>query len=534
MKILDIIADDSLNEGGFLSKFGIGGIDKYLEKKAAERALAAIEKKYANDIVRQKAAKDIAERYAKLLADAEAAGTPRIKGGLTDLEDLLKDAAKNPNHPTLSNNRYYEDTAFMQMVDDLAEARKTQMVRDIQNPPAPPKEKKPKDSDKEAGKAKDEPKASPAAGAVNTTKEIIKENEEVRKRVSERIKWITTTYRFMLGGQFALILAEWGQEESTIEAQSRLGKIPESDAPYFPPVTTPGVAVSSNAQYATQWKWGALKTDIPYSYDNETARVQCWEDWRKGMNSQTLWQKISAFTGSIIISGKLISVAGKTKWMTDFAKWLDEMDKNTGVIKKTLGMAALGATALLNKGGQLIFVHKMSSDDMNEAFKTVMMGNLLETVPEAAKKAIGVAFDSTILHQGAFLMIATLIKNILGVTGNVIPPRTKEAEPKSNVDAANPMQKDPSQTGNPPGSPVDKTDSSNTQKPAEQPPEDPAKAPASAPIDNTPVGRGKAFSAAKNAGQPSVVINGVTYKTDDFKSDGKYWTNDDGVSFLKY
>jgi hypothetical protein len=30
------------------------------------------------------------------------------------------------------------------------------------------------------------------------------------------------------------------------------------------------------------------------------------------------------------------------------------------------------------------------------------------------------------------------------------------------------------------------------------------------------------------------VINGVTYKTDDFKSDGKYWTNDDGVSFLKY
>ena len=511
MKILDIISEDkALTEGALANWFKRPFVD-YMEQRAATKLIAEIEKKYADDIAKQTACKELSEKYGKYLAERELAGQTPIP-----LERLI---LKQKEYRGTS---FAKDPEFIELTTKLAQVKKTQYLKDGAQ------------AGKEAGKAKDEPSASPAAGAVSTTSKNIDENELIRNRVSERIKWITTTYRFMLGGQFALILAEWGQEESTIEAQSRLGKIPESDAPYFPPVTTPGVAVSSNAQYATQWKWGAIKTDIPYSYDNETARVQCWEDWRKGMNSQTLWQKIGAFGGSIIVSGKLISAIGRTKWITDFAKWLDAMDKNTGAIKKTLGMAALGATALLNKGGQLIFVHKMSSDDMNEAFKTVMMGNLLETVPEAAKKAIGVAFDSTVLHQGTLLMIANLIKNLLGVSGNVIPPRTKEAEPTSDVDAANPMQQDPSQTSKPPASPVDKTDSSNTQKPAEQPPEAPAKAPASAPIDNTPVGRGKAFSAAKNAGQPTVVINGVTYKTDEFKLDGKYWTNDDGVSFLKY
>lgn len=511
MKILDIIAEDkSLNEGAW-SKWFTQPIEDYLARRAAAKLIAEIEKKYAKDLAKQTACKELSEKYGKYLAERELAGQSPIP-----LERLIL------KQKEYAGSSFAKDPEFIELTTKLAQIKKAQYLKDGAQ------------AGKEAGKAKTEPSSSPAAGSISTTAKNIEENELIRKRVSERIKWISTTYKFFLGAQFALIIAEWGQEDSTIEAQARLGRIPESDAPYFPPVTTPGVAVTSDAKYATQWKMGAIKTDTPYSYDNEVGRIQCWEDWRRGMNSQTLWQKMGAFGGSIIVSGKLISAVGRTKWITDFAKWLDAMDKNTGAIKKTLGMSLLGATALLNKGGQLIFVHKMSSDDMNEAFKTVMMGNLLETVPEAAKKAIGVAFDSTVLHQGALLMIANLIKNILGVSGNAIPPRTKEADPTSNVDAANPMQKDPSQTTNPEVS-VDQTDSSTAQKPAEPPPpEAPAKAPASAPVDNTPVGRGKAFSAAKNASQPTVVINGVTYKTDDFKSDGKYWTNDDGVSFLKY
>jgi hypothetical protein len=505
MKILDIISEDkALNEGAWTKWFTRPFTD-YMEKRAAAKLIAEIEKKYANDIAKQTACKELSEKYGKYLAERELAGQKPIP-----LERLILKQEK------YAGTSFASDAEFIDLTTRLAQIKKTQYLKDGAQ------------AGKDAGKT--EPGSSPAAGSVTTTVKNIEDNEELRKRVSERIKWITTTYRFMLGGQFALILAEWGQEDSTIEAQARLGKIPESDAPYFPPVTTPGVAVSSNAQYATQWKMGAIKTNVPYSYDNETARVQCWEDWRRGMNSQTLWQKIGAFTGSIIISGKLISVAGKTKWMTDFAKWLDAMDKNTGVMKKTLGMTLLGATALLNKAGQLIFVNKMSSDEMNEVFKSVMMGNLLETVPEAAKRAIGVAFDSTVLHQGAILIIANMIKNLLGVSGNVIPPRTKEADPTSDVDAADPMQQDPSQKSKPPESPVDKTDSSNSA-PEKQP---------EAPATNTPVvgttatDQHKAFSAAKNAGQPTVVINGVTYYTNEFKSDGKYWTNDDGKSFLKY
>jgi hypothetical protein len=257
------------------------------------------------------------------------------------------------------------------------------------------------------------------------------------------------------------------------------------------------------------------------------------------MNSQTLWQKIGAFTGSIIISGKLISVAGKTKWMTDFAKWLDAMDKNTGVMKKTLGMTLLGATALLNKAGQLIFVHKMSSDDMNEVFKTVMMGNLTETLPEAARKTIGIAFDSTVLHQGALLIIANMIKNILGVTGNVIPPRTVDtSDPTSDVDAANPMQKDRSQQGN--NTPVDQTDSTGKQSAPVANPEEKKTTPEKQAADNTrpedssTAGRGAKFSAAKEAGADTVVIGGVTYQTADFVDAGRYWRNNKtGESFLK-
>ena len=510
MKILDIIAEDkSLNEGAF-SKWFLRPFTDYMERRAAAKLIAEIEKKYANDIAKQTACKELSEKYGKYLAERELAGQSPIP-----LERLIL------KQKEYAGSSFAKDAEFIELTTRLAQIKKTQYLKDGAQ------------AGKGAGKT--EPGSSPAAGSVTTTVKNIEDNEELRKRVSERIKWITTTYRFMLGAQFALILAEWGQEDSTIEAQARLGKIPESDAPYFPPVTTPGVAVSSDAQYATQWKMGAIKTNVPYSYDNETARVQCWEDWRRGMNSQTLWQKIGAFTGSIIISGKLISVAGKTKWMTDFAKWLDAMDKNTGVMKKTLGMTLLGATALLNKAGQLIFVNKMSSDEMNEVFKSVMMGNLLETVPEAAKRAIGVAFDSTVLHQGAILVIANMIKNLLGVSGNVIPPRTKEAEPTSDVDAANPMQPDPSQTSKPPASPVDKTDSSGgavvTPKDKKEP--ELPKVTSQDVFNDTRAGRGRAVTNAKATGAPTVIIGGKTYKTSDFSEVDGEWVTNDGYALPK-
>jgi hypothetical protein len=513
MKILDIISEDNaLNEGGITQWFK-RPFEDFLEKRAAAMLIKQIEKKYANDLAKQTACKDLSEKYGKYLAERELAGQTPIP-----LERLI---LKQPEYRGTS---FATDQEFIDLTTRLAQFKKTQYLKDGAQ------------AGKEAGKAKDEPNASPATGSVKATEDIIKANEELRKRVSERIKWITTTYRWFLAASLGKILWDWDEEHSTIEAQAKTGEIPESDAPYFPPVVTKGVAVSSNAKYATQWHWAnAFKTDIPYTYDNVYARVQSWKDWRLGMADQTAWGRVSAWAGSIFASAKVVEKLGKTGWITDFAKWLDAMDKNTGIIKKTIGMGILGGVSLLNRTGQLIFVNKMSSDDMHDVFKAILVGNLTETLPEAARKTIEAGLAGTIPHQVAFVVVAKAFKAILDSSGNTVPPRTKEAEPKntSDVDAANPMQQDPSQRN----TPVDQTDSNGTvSKPAEKKagPEN-KEAPKAAPEDNTPAGRGQRFSNAKENGEATVTINGKTYTTADFKEDGKYWTNDKtGESFLRY
>jgi hypothetical protein len=132
-----------------------------------------------------------------------------------------------------------------------------------------------------------------------------------------------------------------------------------------------------------------------------------------------------------------------------------------------------------------------------------------------------------------------MIKNILGATGNVIPPRTVDtSDPTSDVDAANPMQKDPSQQGN--NTPVDQTDSTVKQSEPVAKPEEKNTTPEKKAADNTrpedssTAGRGAKFTAAKEAGAATVVIGGVTYQTADFVDAGRYWRNNKtGESFLK-
>jgi len=513
MKIIDIISEDkALNEGAW-TKWFTRPIEDYLERRAAAKLIAEIEKKYAKDIAKQTACKELSEKYGKYLAERELAGQSPIP-----LERLIL------KQKEYAGTSFAKDAEFIDLTTRLAQVKKTQYLKD----------------GAQAGKAKDTTGASPVSGAVATTEDIIKRNEEVRKRVSERIKWINTTYKGFLGAQLLLILYDYDEEINTIDGQAMLGKIPASDVKYFPPVTTPGVAVTSDAKYATQWHlWGSMKTDIPYSYDNEISRIRSWQDWRDGMALQTMWQKFGAFAGSIWASGKLISKLGKTGWITDFAKWLDAMDKNTGVVKRFLGMAALSAASLLNKTGQLIFVNKMSSDDMNEVFKAILVGNLTETLPEAARKTIEAGFTGIIPHQVALLAAAKLIKSIVGATGNAVPPRTLDtSDPTSDVDAANPMQKDPSQQGN--NTSVDQTDSTVKQSEPVAKPEEKNTTPEKKAADNTrpedssTAGRGAKFSAAKEAGAATVVIGGVTYQTADFVDAGRYWKNNKtGESFLK-
>jgi hypothetical protein len=528
MKIIDIIADESLYEGGASSRIArLLGLDTYIERKAAERALAAIEKKYANDIVRKNAAKDVAERYAKLLADAEVAGTPRYKGGLKDIEDLLKDAAKNPNHPTLRNNRYYEDVEFMKMVDDLAEARKTQMIRDIQNPPAPPKEKKPKD-EKAKGETSKVTKAEVAA-----TDEIVEKSKKSGLAVSSWITMITglTQFGFFAEGWINDIYREYERDLATNLSNLKNGVFSPGDEQFFPPVKTQGTPVSSIGE-AFYFENDQKKFFV---YDTETKRMFSYHAWRDSTARTLLWSKTTRYgaswtfttvISSFTLGGKLLMFQKMSKVFSELSgkwKWLRWPGYTLDIIIASLSTYAKDKLAEL-----------MAGDKIDEAMRSLVFHKIDSWGPLVSQT--GANIDKSLEgHKQAVLILGWVVLKIEELLGVGIEPRTAQDRPEAGptVPVANPNEKDPSQKGKQ----VDQTDSNGTTPaPVAKPEEKTTKqdAPNIPSEDNSTAGRAAKFSAAMDAGAAEVVIGRRTYKTADFVDSGRYWTNPKtGESFLK-
>jgi hypothetical protein len=119
MKILDIIAEDkSLNEGA-LSKWFTRHFTDFMERRAAAKLIAEIEKKYANDLAKQTACKELSEKYGKYLAERELAGQSPIP-----LERLIL------KQKEYAGTSFAKDPEFIDLTTRLAQVKKTQYLKD--------------------------------------------------------------------------------------------------------------------------------------------------------------------------------------------------------------------------------------------------------------------------------------------------------------------------------------------------------------------------------------------------------------------
>ena len=530
MKILDIIAGNKSLDEGVLSRLGGDAIERYMEKRAAEAIVRQIEKQYAGDAVKQKAAKDLADRYAKVLLDAEQAGTPVNKGGIADLTSRLENISKDPKHPYYGT-KYHEDPKFVELVDRLAEARKVQIAREAEKAAADAGKPKPEEGN---GKPKEEPKSKAPKEEVGKTEEHLNQSAKEGKMVGDSVRavkyWASATLGLVGLGE---IERDYDQDMADIKAQFDTETIGKSDAPYFPPVVTEGVPVSSIVEYAYYIDSSGKKQ--PYVYETKLGRLRSWRDWREANAGLTKYTRMAQFLVAWGVGAGTLWPLSKLKWLAELAKKID-VSKSAGPIKRGLSMSLQSLIATLNTGGAMWFAREMGKRDMNDALRNIIWNDLSSYYP-AADKIWSAAGASTMGHTAAIAAVIYAGKKALEIAGLGVKPRVAEPGDNTtttNVPAANPNDQDPSQRK---PTDVDKTDSTETGPKPPAPANKPEKKeqPRVAPEDNTPAGRGQRFSTAKENGESTVTINGKTYNTADFKEDGKYWTNDKtGESFLRY
>jgi hypothetical protein len=415
------------------------------------------------------------------------------------------------------------------MVDDLAEARKTQMIRDIQNPPAPPKEKKPKDE-----KAKGETSKVTKAQVVETD-EIVDKTKKGTLSVKNWITILAGLAQAGLGidGWLRGIEYEHSKDLKTNQSNLDKGELSPGDEQFFPPVTTEGTPVSSTGE-AFYFKDGEKKF---YVYDTALKRLLAGKAWRDAKANQLVrTQRVMffsswAFTSALSAAG--LGLAGKLGMFSRFTKAFGSVAKDN-IWMQLPSHAIEIAIAGLSTYAKDKLARTMSSDDMNEAMGKLILTDTSTWGPVVSKT--GDNIDQSLEgHDWAARTIAKIALGIGDILGLGVEPRTAPSRPAvgPNVPAANPNEKDPSQKV----TPVDQTDSKGTTPaPVAKPEEKTTKqdAPNKPSEDNSTAGRGAKFSAAMDAGAAEVVIGGRTYKTADFVDSGRYWTNPKtGESFLK-
>jgi outer membrane biosynthesis protein TonB len=509
MKILDIISEDNtLNEGSIANWFKRPFADM-LERRAAAQIVKEIEKKYATDLAKQTACKNLSEQYGKYLAERELAGQTPIP-----LERLIL------KQKEYAGTSFATDREFIDLTTRLAQVKKTQYLKDGAR------------AGEEAGKAGAKTGSSTDVAA---TEAAVKDIEKQKGMVGDTVRLVRNWGVGVLGlAGLVEIERDYDTDMKTIEAQFATEELGE-DAVYFPQVKQEGTPVSSVEQYAYYIEETTGKQHA-FVYETKLQRLRAWKAWRESKARLTKFTRIAAYLVAWGVGAGTLWPLSKLKWLKELAKKID-VSNSAGPIKTGLSMTAQALIATLNTAGAAWFAREMGSEKMNDAIRQIIWNDLSSYYP-AAGKIWDAAGASTMGHTAAIGLFVWAGNKALELTGLGTKPRTTTNEPPetSNVPSANPMDQDPTTKKKP----IDQSDS--TENPVEKEKETPVvkpvekekEAPKPRPEDNTPYGRGQKFSAAKEAGESTVVINGKTYNTADFKDDGKYWTNPaTGESFLK-
>ena len=507
MKILDIIAEDkSLTEGSLVNWFKRPFTD-YLERRAAAKLVAEIEKKYAKDLAKQTACKDLSEKYGKYLAERELAGQTPIP-----LERLI---LKQKEYRGTS---FASDAEFIDLTTRLAHVKKTQFLKD----------------GAQAGKATPSPSSSPASGAVATTEEIIEKSKKSGIAISTWITMITglTQFGFFVQGWYKDLYSEYIMDLKTNLANLNKGEFSPGDEQFFPPVTTQGTPVSS-IRDAFVFVDG---NKTFFVYDTDLKRMLAYKTWRDTTAQTLFWSKsfryIASWSFTSVISG--FTLGGKLLMFQKLSKIFSEFGSKWKWLRWP-GYILDVTIAGLSTYAKDELAETMSGDKIDAAMRTLVLHKIDTWGPlvDQTGRNIDQALEG---HKNAALFLGWVGLRIEELMGAGIEPRTAPSRPavSTDVPAANPSKKDPSQ----PGKQVDQTDSNGTTTPAPvAKPEEKTKkqdAPNIPSEDNTAAGRGAKFTQAKDAGAATVVIGGKTYKTADFDDQGGYWTNrDTGESFVK-
>jgi hypothetical protein len=501
MKILDIISEDkALNEGGLWTKWFARPIEEYLEKRAAAKLIAEIEKKYAKDIAKQTACKDLSEKYGKYLAERELAGQSPIP-----LERLIL------KQKEYAGTSFAKDAEFIELTTRLAQIKKTQYLKD----------------GAQAGKAADDGvEAGKNTGvrvgkeAIDATDELVKKKKQMFEFVNDRGTVINAAYYTVIAAEYVNIWARYQKDVNTTTDALKKGKIPDADVKGWP-VANNGETVTTDLKQGIGIRDNPLTNPTkPYVYDNEASRLTNWKDWRDSQSLGIMIQQLSLASTAFWVGEKTFGKFGAGKVVTGIIGFV----------------AKLAPQSKFNRLGQLVdaaaisaFVYNMSTDDASTALKSLYLHGILGPFWDQIVTSVGrslVPYETLIKF---FSEIASSILNIVGT--NVIG--TNPPTPVTPIEPPAPPQPAAS---SPASQDVSKTDSNGSvvnPKDKKDPDPEPPKVTSQDVFNDTRAGRGRAVTNAKATGAPTVTIGGKTYKTSDFSEVDGEWVTNDGYALPK-
>lgn len=499
MKILDIIAEDkSLNEGA-LSKWFTRPFTDFMERRAAAKLIAEIEKKYANDLAKQTACKELSEKYGKYLAERELAGQSPIP-----LERLIL------KQKEYAGTSFAKDPEFIDLTTRLAQVKKTQYLKDGAQAG------KAADDGVEAGKSTG---AKAGKEAVDATDELVKKKKQMFEFINDRGTVINAAYYTVIAAEYVNIWARYQKDINTTREAVKKGKIPDADVKGWPEAKN-GETVTTDLTQGIGIRDNPLTNPTkPYVYDNEASRLTNWKDWRDSQSLGIMIQQVSLASTAFWVGEKTFGKFGAGKIVTGIIGFV----------------AKLAPQSKFNRLGQLVdaaaisaFVYNMSTDEASTALKSLYLHGIVGPFWDQIVTSVGrslFAYETLIKF---FSEIASSILNIVGT--NVIG--TNPPTPATPIAPVVPP-KDPA-ASSPASQDVSNTDSNGgavTPKDKKEP--ETPKVTSQDVFNDTRAGRGKAVTNAKASGAPNVTIGGKTYKTSDFSDVDGEWVTNDGYALPK-
>lgn len=480
MKIIDIIAEAEIPKKWWEKIPGINILLKPAEKKALERIIKEIEKKYARDKPRLAALERLSDEYVeyrvKLANDYGPGMSP------ASIQTLFK--KKYPSDPL------GRDAEFLADLERYGQAKFNLKIAD----------------EVAAAKASREGEASTSTSpgtpeAARETDEIVKKTKELWTVVNDRGTVINTVYGTVIAAEYINIWLRYQGDVNTTEDNVRKGKIPTGDLPFWPPCNG-NTPISTDLSKGIGLRKNSIsKPYAPYTYDNEASRLYSYRDWRNTESFNNLLHEFTMATAAFALGEATIGKFGAGK-----------------LVNKAIGLVAkIAPESKFNRIGQLLdataisaFVYNMSTDQASEAFKAAYLDYIFAPMKDKFIESIG---ESLMPYETFIKIFSEIGASVLKILGKGVPTNPVDVTPTPvPVDKTEKKQSDPIATT---------SGGDNVEK--KNPPEQKEKKSNEPAIDNSPAGRARSITDAKSSGAATVTIAGKQFNTNDFVDAGDSW-----------